>query len=128
MDNIFKRVPSDYVGADGIVDMDQLALDDSFNYKVVVTKGDTVITSTSKKVTVKAAISGTAAIESTNIFLAPQEDEIDGNEVEIKSGTLTVDDEAYLRVRGTDADDFYGSITTQAKYSSSDPSIAYVDS
>ena len=117
----------EYNSADGIVDMDQLALDDIFNYKVVVSKGDTVITSTSKKVTVKAAISGTAAIESTSIFLAPQEDAIDGNEVEIKSGTLTVDDEAYLRVRGTDADDVYGSITTQAKYSSSDPSIAYVD-
>ena len=41
--------------------------------------------------------------------------------------TLTVDDDAYLRVRGTDADNAYGSITTEAKYSSSDPSIAYVD-
>lgn len=66
-----------------------LDLGATFNYKVVISKGDTVITSSSKKVTVKAATSGTAAIESAKIFLA-NDGTIDGENVEIKSGTLTV--------------------------------------
>ena len=121
-----------YDGTDGVVNMDAnyngftLIQDATFNYKVVISKGDTVFTSISKKVTVKAAKSGTAAIESAKIFLKDATT-ITGNEVEIKSGSLTLNDDAYLRVRGTDADNVYGPITTEAKYSSSDPAIAYVD-
>ena len=122
----------EYDSTDGILNMGDdaefpLTVDETFNYKVVISKGDTVITSTSKKVTVKEATSGTSAIDEAKIFLANEDGDIDGDNVEIKSGTLTVDDEAFLRVRGSDADDEYGPITTEAKYSSSDPAIAYID-
>ena len=118
-----------YKSSDGIVNMNSISrLGEfaTFEYKVVISKGSTVVTSNSTKVTVKSAQMGTHAIASAKIFLA-NDGEIDGNNVEIKSGTLTVHDEAYLRVRGTNADDDYGSITTTVKYSSSDPAIAYVD-
>ena len=119
-----------YNSPNGIVNMDtakiDLAVGATFNYKVSISRDNTVVTSTSKKVTVNAGMSGTAAIESAKIFLA-NAGEIDGANVEIESSTLTVDDEAFLRVRGTAADNVYGSITAEAKYSSSDPAIAYVD-
>jgi Putative cell wall-binding domain len=120
-----------YDSSDGIVNMGATGYDlstegNSFNYKVVISKGDNVITSDFKKVTVKAAESGTAAIKDADIFLSSSDIQA-GDPVQIKSGHLTLDDDAYLRVRGTDADNAYSSITDTAEYSTSDPSIAYVD-
>ena len=122
----------DYDSPDGIVNMgvsyNEFTLDEgaTFIYRVVLSKGETVITSASQKVTVKAAGSGSNTIESAKIFLT-SDSAITGEEVEIKSGTLTLDDDAYLRVRGTNSNDEYGSITKEVKYSSTDSAIAYVD-
>lgn len=122
----------DYDSPDGIVNMGVdykgFTLDEgaTFFYRVVLTKGETVITTTNQKVTVKAAGSGSNTIESAKIFLAG-DSEITGEDVEVKSGTLTLDDDAYLCVRGTNSNDEFGSITKEVKYSSTDSAIAYVD-
>ena len=119
-----------YDSSDGIVNMDAANVDLTegaiFNYKVVISKGEIVATSDFKKVTIKAGSSTNSGIESAKIFLA-NDGEIDGANVEVKSSTLTVDDDAYLRVRGVDATSGYGSITAQVKYNSSDPAIASID-
>ncbi|MHB8125717.1 MAG: cell wall-binding repeat-containing protein [Desulfitobacteriaceae bacterium] len=120
----------EYDSNDGylVTDLSDATSDNNkFDYVVEISKdGAVVSTSASKRVTVKDAGTGTDAIESAKIFLADEAGTIDGTEVEIKSGTLDVNDIAYLRVRGTNSDDEFGSITAAAKYSSSDPSIAYV--
>jgi hypothetical protein len=124
----------EYDSADGYLDEDLVAMEEGakFDYKVVISKaGEVVSTSDSKRVTVKAATSGTDAIESYNIYLANADADTivggDDAEVKVSSNTLTLNDDAFLRVRGTDSDGLYNSITETAKYSSSDPSIAYVD-
>jgi|GEM_PF-2250729 Putative cell wall-binding domain len=101
--------------------------DTNFNYVVNLLKGDVIVaTSDSKRVKVKARENGSSAIDEAKIYLENSDGSRD-NMAQIKSGIITTEDTALLKVLGNLANDNYGAVTGKMNYYSSDPSIAFVD-